>query len=427
MQITANTLQNTAVAAHRATQAPCAVTLPYVDPLTQSLVGQTVTYKGKAKRLFCTPLPTMDSVTYQYESVSKVLKDAIHAGAINSEETRNLLNIFDNETDPQYVIHTLQSKIDNLAIADDLDAIYKNASDIYDAVHALGYKTEDLCVGDIVLSDGGLHFGLSEALRLTVIDDSNLPYPVQLGLSALTAYFANLCDTATEDAFINRSEDFETLSCLPMCAKRALIDLDKTLDDSRYLCEFEALSTDNVWSEFMDIMENYYGYYIENDEHHCDIAEHIKSHTDRLAFGMACQFQRENHYTLKQGKKLKRRLNRLSRHYAKHACANVLQQLIDLMDIAVRVYRPAYVEFTFLTDAYSLDFQQAVCMKSIENSVINDDISESEKHIMQTGEYAEIVVDTHDKDFMAVWRNYQLGWLLLHCLEQTMTEYQRHV
>lgn len=427
MQITANLLQDRAIAAHRATQAPCAIPLPYVDPLTQTLVGQTVTYKGKAKRLFTTPLPAMDSVTYQYDNVSRVLKEAIHAGVINSEETRNLLGSFDSETDPQFVIHALQSKIENLAIADDLDAIYNNASDIFEAVHALGYKTEDLCVGDIALSGVGLHFGLSDALRVTVIDDRNLPYPVQLGLSALSAYFATLCGTATEDTFINYSEDFETLSCLPMCAKRALIALDKTLDDSRYLSEFEALSTDKVWSEFMDIMENYYGYYIENDEHHCDIAEHIKTHTGRLAFRMACQFQRENSYALKQGKQLLRRLTRLSRHYAKHACADVLQQLIALMDIAVRVYRPACVEFTYLTDAYSLDFQQAVCMKSIENSVINDDISESEKHIMETGEYAEIAVDTHDQKFMAVWRNYQLGWLLLHCLEQTMTEYQRHV
>lgn len=427
MQDAAYGSQNTAISAHRATQAPCAVTLPYVNPLSCELIGQTVVYKGKAKRLFTTALPPIDSLTLVYERVSETLREAIEMGAISSEETQALIASFDESTDPRHIIHLLQCKIDNLEMAEELQAIHDNASAIYAAIHALGYRTDTLCVGDIAMGEEGVYFALSDALRVTIIDDRHLPYPVQLGLAALAQYFGKLCGTATEDSFIHYSEDYETLTCLSEKAKRDLLSLETDLDASAYLAEFESIAEDTVWSEFMDLMENYYGYYIENDEHHDDIATLIQAHRGRLAFTMADQFKPENTYRLSQGKKLMRRLKRLSRHYEKHACAPLLEQLIALLHIATLHYRPAQYEFVFLTDAYALEYQQAVCMKSIESSTINDDFSESEKHIMETGEYAHIAIEIDNDRFMAVWRNHQLGWLLLHCLEHTLKEYQRHV
>lgn len=427
MQNTADHTKNRAFSTHRTEQAACAVTLPYVDPLSCELVGQTVVYKGRAKRLFTTPLPPMDSLTYLYQRVSEMLRNAIEIGAINRTETQALIASFDEKTDPRHVIHLLQCKIDNLEMADELQVIHNNAAAIYADIHALGYRTDNLCVGDIAMGDEGLYFGLSDALRVTVIDDRNLPYPVQLGIAALANYIGKLCGTATEDSFIHYSEDYETLSCLSDKAKRSLIALETDLDASAYLAEFEAIAEDNVWSEFMDLMENYYGYFIENDEHHEDIATLIQAHKGRLAFTMADQFKSENTYQLSKGNKLLRRLTRLSHQYAKHPCATMLTQLVSLMHIAKQHYRPAQYEFVFLTDAYALQYQQAVCMKSIESSTINDDFSESEKHIMETGEYAHIAIEIDNDSFMAVWRNHQLGWLLLHCLEHTLEEYQRHV
>lgn len=419
--------QDKAHPTHRAEQAQCTVALPYVDPLTIGLVGQTVCYKGKAKRLLATALPSIDAINYAYKAVSDTLVAAIEAGAIDSQETRTIINGFGSHTDPRSVVHYLECKISNMAIDRELKAITANAIDIVEVLQVLGYTTEELDVGDLAVEDGVLNFSFSEALRFTVIDDRNLPHPIQLGIFAIAQYFGGLCSTATEESFIHYSEEYETLASLEDGAKRKLIALDQTMDPSAYLCAFKSLATETLWSDFISVMQEYYGYAYDEKEHHADIVRIIQGHIDRLAFCRSEQFKSAQHYRRNQSRKLLRRTQRLAQHYAKHPAADLLSKLAKLVEIAHQKRTNGRYEFEFLSDIYALDFQQAVCLKSMECEIINADFSESENYIMETGDYAKIAVCVDDADFMQVWRNHQLGWLLIHCLEQTMTEYQRHV
>jgi len=410
-----------------AAQTHCSVALPYVDPLSSFLVGQPILLKGKAKRLLDTPLPHINSVDLHYKEISNVLIEGIESGALTAKDVQSIIDGFNDKTSARKIIHKVNVKIRNHAIADELNLIKKNAVDIYEKIHSLGYETETLDVADVLYDDNILKLEFSEPLSICNYDDRNLPYCVQLCVAAVARYFGLLCSTSPADHFINYSDDFETISELSKTEQKKLLALDSTQSDQDYINEFRNVMPTEQFDEYVETLESYYAYCFEEEEHHPDIAHMIKEAVTKLAFINSDQFNTYNYYPLKSSKKLLARVTRLAKKYESSPLSMLVNKLLTLCQIAHSFKNLSTYDFEFEGEVYDLSYHQAITFKSLESDYMWREFSESEKHIMETGDYAILIMPIGDPNFMAALRNHQLGWLLGHCLTQLLTEYQENV
>lgn len=408
----------------RASQSNCAITLPYVDPLSSVLEGQKIVLKGKAKRLLSAPLPHINSVELHYERISNVLIEAIELGALNASEVKTIISEFNDKTSARKVIHSIEVKIRNHYIADELSLIKNNAADIYEKFILLGFEIDSLDIADICYENETLILEFCQPLTICNYDDRNMPYPVQLCVAAIARYFGFLCSTSPADHFIDYSEDFDPITEIDKKAKKQLLAIDKNLPDVDYIHEFKLAMPTKQFNGYVGILESYYAYSLEEEDHHTDITFMMKESVMKLAFINADQFNVNNHYPIKSSNKLLSRVRKLAKKYKNTSLFILLNNLVDLMQIAHNSKNVATYDFEFDGDVFDLGYHQALTFKSLESDFMWTQFSESEKHIMETGDYARLIMDISSPSFMKVLRNHQLGWLLGHCLTQALSGYQ---
>jgi hypothetical protein len=411
----------------RASKSHCPVTLPHVDPLSGFLEGQKVLLKGRAKRLLGSPLPPINSVNLHYKTISAVLIEAIECGALKENDVKNIINSFSDKTSARNVIHSVNVKIRNHAIADELNLIKNNAVDIYSKVHLLGYNTDNLDVADLTYEDNTLFLEFCNPIKFYSIDDRNMPYEVQLCVAAVARYFGTLCSISPSDHFVNYSEDFESINEVDANSKKMLLSIDNSLLDNDYINAFKKAMPTKQFNEYVKTLEDYYEYFFEDEEQHLDIVNMIKESINRLAFINADQFNIQNHYPIKSSQKLLSRVNKLNKKFKNNALSLLINALVNIMQIAHDTKNLSKHDFDFDGEVFDLSYHQALTFKSIESDFMWSEFSESEKHIMETGDYAKLIMDISSESFMNVFRNHQLGWLLQHCLSESIKEFQNNV
>lgn len=265
-----------------------------------------------------------------------------------------------------------------------------------------------------------LEFG--EALSICVYDDSELPKDIQFCLAAVARYFGILCSTSPTDHFLSYSDDFETINQVDKPHQKRLLALDTSLENNDYINAFrQAMPTEQL-DEYIDTLESYYAYCFEEEEHHEDIVHMIKSAVNRLSLINKEHFSANNHYQIKDSRKLSKRVNRLVRRYENTSFTALLVDLQKLVDIAHKFKNLSTYDLEFEGEVFDLSYHQAITFKSVESDLMWNDLKDAEKHIMETGDYAKLIMDIDSDDFMEVLRNHQLGWLLGHCLEQLLKE-----
>ncbi len=412
---------------YRTSQAIGSVALPYVKSVTDVLDGQKLRLNAKAKRVLTPTLPHINSVELNHEKISQSLREAIQLGVFDAAKVTELIDSFDDNTSASEVLLFIRNEVNSRLLADDMDVVYRNAEDIYTKLHQLGYTTDNLDVADIKREGDQLVLEFTNPLTIHNYDDTGLPYPVQLAIAAFAIYIGNLCGASPADHFIHYSEDFETLNSVKQKYKNKLLNLNNSLSDEYYIEAFINNMPEKELSEYTSLLEDYYDYFIEDEEYHADIADHIKRSIRSLHFINVPQLNDNNLYRINKSSKLLSRLNRLSKKYDSSPTSLLVTKLVELMSVAHENKTISTIDFEFDGDVYDLSVFHAITFKSIECDAMWEHFSESEKHTLETGDIARLIMELESPEFLVSLKNHQLGWLLQHCLKQLLKEYKDNV